>query len=196
MLAFAPVGCETLSMRRASSASGKRSAAWRPFLPGIFGKNSRTGLEALADGDESLDNHTAIAGADGQRAAQSRNPFAHSRQAESQSGVWFQSAAIVANTDKDAARGLQARKLLRWFDGYIDRSRACVAKNVRQRLLDGAIDRQIGRLAGLAERLRNRGLDRHAPDETPSTGAPARRSPRQGQAPPVRPAAASREPAG
>ena len=37
-----------------------------------------------------------------------------------------------------------------------------MAENVGQRLLNGAVNRQIGRLSGLTERLRNRGLDHHS----------------------------------
>src|SRR5712671_1286429 len=121
-------------------------------------------LGARARGNHSLDGYSTVGGGDGKRATQGQDPLPHSDQAEAKLVVRAQSAAIVAYPypGAPAAVAPYPGKLPAGFDGHADGCRAGVAKHICQSFLNGTVNRQIGRLAGLAERRRNRGFDDHA----------------------------------
>src|SRR6266571_919509 len=122
-----------------------------------------TGLGAPARGNHSLHGYSTVGGGDGKRATQGQDPLPHSDQAEAKLVVRAQSAAIVAYTYPGAPTAVAPYpgKLPAGFDGHADGCRAGVAKHICQSFLNGTVNRQIGRLAGLTERRRNRGFDDH-----------------------------------
>ena len=75
--------------------------------------------------------------------------------------VWPHSAAVIAHTHTSASTARYSRSLFRRFDGDVDTCRTGVAEDICQSFLNDAVDRQIGRLSGLAERWRNRRFNGH-----------------------------------
>ena len=102
-----------------------------------------------------LHSYAMISRSNRERTAQRQDTLAHSRESEAQLVIRPQSTAIVPHPHQRTASPGQSWRRLDGFNGYVDAGGARVAKDIGQRFLNGAVDRQIGGLSGLAQRRRD-----------------------------------------
>ena len=106
-----------------------------------------------------LHSYAIISRSNRKRATQRQNALAHSGESKTELVIRSQSAAVVAHPHQRAASPGQSRRRLDGFNGYVDAGGARMAKDIGQRFLNLAVDRQISRLSGLAQRRRDGRFD-------------------------------------
>ena len=128
-------------------------------------------------GHQCLDRHAALARGNRKRAAERKNPLTHADQAETERVIRLEPLPIVADADPRAAATFpHARRRFGRLDGDVDRCCLRMTEDIGERFLNRAIDREIGGLAGFAERVSADAADGADNTVTGAGTRPARRA--------------------